>query len=334
MNDDKNTAYIVIWVDDLLLAANSHGLLQKIKSMMKDQFKMKDMGPISYFLGIQFEQTEETITMDQSFYLKNVLYRYQMQDSRPRKTPCEANIDTYRPTDKETIHDDIKCKGSYREIVGSLVYAMTCSRPDLSWVVTKLSQHLENPSAAEWITVKHVLRYIKHTVDYKITFRKSKNGLKLICHSDSDWAKSKEDRRSITGYSFNLNASGPTIAWKSKKQHTVALSSCEAEYMALTHATQELLFLSMLCKDFGIIMEPPTTIYGDNQGSLDMAKNPVSNERSKHIDIKHHFIREKYMDGIINLRYVSTDDNIADLFTKPATQHKLHRFHTYLFGSE
>ena len=222
--------------------------------------------------------------------------------------------------------------GSYRKIVGILVYAMTCSRPDLAWVVTKLSQHLANPSGADWMTINHVLRYISTTIEYKMIFKQSKTGLKLLGHSDSDWAANKEDRRSTTGYCFTLNTEGPPVAWKSRKQHTVALSSCEAEYMALTHATQELLFLSMLINDFSIDPKQPITIYGDNQGSLDMVKNPVSNERSKHIDIKHHFPREKYGNGIIDVKYIPTNENVADVFTKPATRQKLEKFKSLLFG--
>ena len=209
---------------------------------------------------------------------------------------------------------------------------MTCSRPDLAWIVTKLSQHLSNPTKADWMTIKHVLRYIKGTVDYKLTFRKSRSGLKLHGHSDSDWASTKEDRRSTTGYVFSLNDDGPLISWKSKKQHTVALSSCEAEYMALTHATQEAIFLSMLSNEFSSNSHQPIMIYGDNQGSLDMIKSPISNDRSKHIDIKHHFIREKYQEGTINVSYVPTDENVADLFTKPATKPKLTKFQKMLFG--
>ena len=129
-------------------------------------------------------------------------------------------------------------------------------------------------------------------------------------HSDSDWAANKEDWRSTTGYCFTLDAEGPHVAWKSRK-HTVALSSCEAEYMALTHATQELLFLSMLINDFSIDPNQPITIYGDIQGSLDMVKNPVSNERSKHIDIKHHFLQEKYCNGVIDVKSIPTNENLA-----------------------
>ncbi len=209
---------------------------------------------------------------------------------------------------------------------------MTCTRPDLAWVVTKLSQHLAIPTETDWMTILHVLQYIKTTLDYKLVFKKSSNRLKLQGHSDSDWAASRDDRKSTTGYVFKLNSNGPVIAWKSKKQHTVALSSCEAEYMAMTHATQELLFLDMLCNDFGIKSPHPISIHGDNQGSLDMIRNPVSNERSKHIDTKHHFIRDNYTNGIIDVLYVPTGENTADIFAKPATKQKLLKFQKQLFG--
>lgn len=177
---------------------------------------------------------------------------------------------------------------------------MTCSRPDLAWTIKKLSQHLACPSPADWMTIKHVLRYIKGTIDYKLTFRKSGN-VTILGHSDSDCASSKEDRKSTTGYCFTLNKNGPVISWKCRKQPTVALSSCEAEYMALANATQESIFLTMLAKDFTHDPHYPINILGDNQGSISMVKNNASNERSKHIDIKHHFVRDKYVEGIIDL---------------------------------
>ena len=330
MNEDPRIAYIVVWVDDILLAANTIHLLQEIKNKLEDEFNMKDIGPISYFLGIEFKQTSNDISMCQTYYLKNILRKFKMEDCKPRNTPCEVNLDVYRSNNDSLQEESLG--GSYREIVGSLVYAMTCSRPDLAWVVTKLSQHLANPSPADWMTIRHVLRYIKATIDYKLVFKKSNEGLQISCYSDSDWASEKEDRRSTTGYAFTLNREGPVIAWKSKKQHTVALSSCEAEYMALTHTTQELLFLAMLCRDFNINNKHPMTIRGDNQGSLDMVRNPVSNDRSKHIDIKHHFIRDNYSNGIIDVKYVPTGENLADLFTKAVTKQKLRKFHGHLFG--
>ena len=297
---------------------------------MKEKFKMTDLGNISYFLGIQFQQSPGMITMTQSHYLQCVLKRYEMDKCNPRQTPCEPNLDAYKSGDDDTTpHDDIR---RYREIVGSLVYAMTCSRPDLSWTITKLSQHLACPTNTDWMIIHQVLRYIKGTTDHKLTFRKSSNGPELIGHSDSDWASSKDDRKSTTGYCFTLNSNGPVLAWKSRKQPTVALSSCEAEYMALTNATQEAMFLRNLLTDFGINVTLPILIRGDNLGSLDLVRNEVSNDRSKHIDIKHHFIRDKYREGLINITHIPTNENVADIFTKPATKQKLIVFAPKLFG--
>ena len=179
--------------------------------------------------------------------------------------------------------------------------------------------------------IKHVLRYVKGTLHQKLIYKKSKKGLNIIGYSDADWGSSI-DRRSTTGYCFSLNADGPMISWKSKKQITVALSTCEAEYMALTAATQEAVFLSMLVKDFGLESSQPVSIYGDNQGAIALVKNPVTHNKSKHIDIKFHFIREKYSKRIIELTYIPSSDNLADLMTKPATKVKLMKFQKVLFG--
>ena len=329
-NNKSGIVNVVVWVDDIIIAATSNDLLNTIKNLLKSRFNMKDLGPINFFLGIEFRQTSSSIEMHQKHYLENILKKFEMAECKPRYTPCESKPEAYEE-DKDSNSDDNTVR-KYREIVGSLVYAMTCSRPDLSWIVTRLSQHLANPSRVEWIMINQVLRYIKGTLDYKLTFKKSTSGLKIQGHSDSDWASSKEDRRSTTGFGFTMNQNGPMIDWKSRKQHTVALSSCEAEYMALTHATQEAMFLTMLSKDFNITTTTPIMIFGDNQGSLDMIKNTSCNDRSKHIDIKHHFIREKYNEGFINVCYIPTAHNVADLFTKPAVRVKLNKFHNKLFG--
>ena len=174
--------------------------------------------------------------MDQSHYLQNILQKYGMSDCKPRSTPCE--LSSTSPSVSEcSLSDNPRV---YREVVGSLIYAMTCTRPDLSWVVSKLSQHLANPADTDWIMLKQVLRYLKGTLHYKLSYVKSENGLGLIGYSDSDWASSA-DRRSTTGYYFTLNCNGPPISWKTRKQQTVALSSCEAEYMALA-ASRSIVF--------------------------------------------------------------------------------------------
>jgi hypothetical protein len=286
---------------------------------------MKDLGNLNYFLGIEFSLSQDgsSIKMFQSHYTKKILTKFGMADSRSRTTPCEAKPDIVNG-------DPRPLEAKYREVVGSLIYLMTCTRPDISWTVTRLSQKLENPGPAEWIMVKHVLRYLKGSINTGLHYHKSRNGLSLVGYSDSDWASS-EDRRSTTGYYFALNPAGPPVSWKSRKQPTVALSSCEAEYMAFTECVQEACFLSMLLTEL-IEVPSPIPIYGDNQGAISLIKNPIVSNRSKHIDIKHHFLREKFTSNFITVTHVNTDENVADVFTKPVTRNKLSIFAEMLFG--
>ena len=183
---------------------------------------MTDFEELSWFLGIQFKFDDGVITMDQSHYLKKVLLRYDMENCKPRSTPSEQKLSF--SSDLEII--DIT---KYREMVGSLIYAMTCTRPDLCWIVTKLSQYLDKPTPEHHTAVKHVLRYVKGTLDKKLYFQRSDENLELTGFADADWGTS-EDCRSTTGYCFKVGNN--LVSWKSKKQPTVALSSCEAEYMS------------------------------------------------------------------------------------------------------
>ena len=324
--DNQGLVISLIWVDDILLAASTLERLNKIKILLKETFKMKDLGPISSFLGMKFSQTDTKIEMDQSKYLQKVLVRFGMEQCKPRSTPCELKPSAFNSEDS---FSDPKMK--YREI-GSLIYAMICTRPDLSWVVTKLSQNLEKPTQADWIMVKHVLRYMKGTVNQRLVYTKAAN-FELTGYSDSDWAGSTPDRRSTTGYCFMLNPKGAPVSWKSKKQPTVALSSCEAEYMALSASTQEAHFLAMLLSGF----QPdksfePVLIQGDNQGALSLVKNNIVHNLSKHIDIRYHYIRESYHSGRIDVLYVPSELNVADVLTKPVSRQKLDWFKIFLFG--
>ena len=226
-------------------------------------------------------------------------------------------------------------RGGYRAIVGSLIYAMTCTRPDLSWIVSKLSQHLSRPTEGDWTLLKQVMRYVKGTIDSKLHFTKCSTKMELVGYSDADWASSVEDRRSTTGYYFQLNSEGPAISWKSRKQQTVALSTCEAEYMALCETSQEAIYLERVFRDLMCDYDGnkvPVHIFGDNQGSLDLVKNPVKHNKSKHIDIRYHFIRDLCMSNAIELSHVASDNNIADIMTKPLPKSKYDKFRQAMFG--
>ena len=202
----------------------------------------------------------------------------------------------------------------YKCAVGSLIYCMICTRPDLSWVVTKLSQY-NQPTENQWKAVKRVLRYLQSTTDLGLTFRKSE---KLV----------------LTGYCFTLNDTGCAVSWKSKRQQTVALSSTEAEYMGLAAATQEALFL----KNLMIELDPmydchnPIIIFEDNQSAISLAENQIHHARTKHIDCKYHFIREQVLCKCITVQYLETSKMIADSLTKPVGRVKLNLCNSIQFG--
>lgn len=312
---------IIIWVDDILIAANCEAVLTEVKNILNNRFKMKDLGKLAWFLGIEFVFGNQCIRMNQCKYLQRILDKFQMSDCKPKSVPCDLSVNNEVNFDSKELAD----ARLYREIVGSLIYIMMGTRPDICYVVTKLSQYMAKPTKADFNLAKHVLKYLKGTIDYDLKFSKCKYDLKLQGYCDSDWGTSN-DRRSITGYCFQLNSDGPLISWRSKKQKIVALSSCEAEYVALTCSIQEAKFLSQLFADIQGSEKQPIVLYGDNQGALSLAKNPVHHQRTKHIDIKYHYIRAEIQNGNILLMYVPSENNISDIFTKPVSKAKLSKF--------
>lgn len=323
---EQEKVIMLIWVDDLLIAASDERALKTVKEMLTEKFQMKDLGRLKTFLGITFDQSNVGVSMSQQTYVDKLLEKFDMQDCKPRLTPCEPKL-SY--TDgQEKLNDPRK----YREAVGSLIYLTLCTRPDLSYVVSKLSQYFSGPTEEQWTTVKHVLKYLKCTNDKMLCYRKCDEGLRMVAYSDADWAGDTNDRRSTSGYCVSLCKNGPPISWKTRKQPTVALSTCEAEYIALAATTQECLHLTQLLVHLDDYQYGVPMIYEDNQGTIALAKNPVSRQRCKHIDIKYHFVRSTVNNGDVFLEYCPTDQMVADLMTKPATKVKLLAFSRFLFG--
>ena len=316
-HDGDLIVIIIIWVDDIIIASNDEQMIVNIKVSLKNTFKMKDLGQISNFLGIDFEISHDKIRINQSKSIDKMLKRFEMHDCKVKLTPCDPSVANLTDHDSQELENP----RIYREIVGSLIYVMTCTRPDLCYVVSKLSQFMQRPTNAHLNIAKHVLRYLKGTLDYSLEFCKSKD-LNLFGYCDSDWASS-EDRKSISGYCFKLSDEGPLISWKSKKQNSVALSSCEAEYVALAFAVQEIKFLHQLLSDMNVPTRKPTNLFVDNQGAIALAKNPVHHQRCKHIDIKYHFVRHEIEERNISLTYIPSEENVADIFTKPLPRPKL-----------
>ena len=259
--------------------------LSRTKKVLADRYKIKYMGKLSYFLGIDFEQKNNCVKMNQKRYVQKILVRFDMINCKPRSTPSEHKFDC-------STDNDSTDQRKYREAVGSLIYLMVCTRPDICWVVTKLSQYLSKPLTNHWTAVKHVFRYLKGTIANEMVYTKCSEALSLTGYCDSDWASNPDDRRSTSGYCFSLAKGGPMISWKSRKQQCVALSSCEAEYVALASTVQESIYLKqMLSNVDSNFQSGPSLIYEDNQGAIALANNPVNRQRSKHIDIRFHFIR-------------------------------------------
>ena len=322
--DADEKMIILVWVDDLIMVSSSQELLNCIKEQLKKRFEMKDLGEVIHFLGIEFSRDGDKMMMKQTQYLKNILKRFQMESCRPRTSPCESNTQVYEQDDEPF---DPR---TYREAVGSLVYAMVSTRPDLCYVVSKLSQTLSNPTTGNWQMLKHVFQYIQGTLDLGLVFRKT-DKLGLIGYADADWANSN-DRKSMTGYCFMMSENGPAISWKTQKQTSTALSTCEAEYMALSAASQEAIYLIRIYENLTGKNCSPVKIFGDNQGSLALVKNPIKHGRSKHIDIRYHFVRDCVAEGKVELSYIPSNDNLADPFTKPLSRVKLNNLREKLFG--
>ena len=324
---DNVKIIIIIWVDDLMIATNCDKALHDVKMSLCNRFKMKDLGILSWFLGIEFIFDKDCIRMNQWKFLERILNKFKMSDCKPKSVPCDPSINNEIFFDSKDLTD----AKLYREIIGSLIYLMMGTRPDICYAVTKLSQFMSRPSKADLNFAKYVLKYLKGTLHYDLKFSKSDEDLKVIGHCDSDWGASS-DRRSISGFCYQLNSKGPLVSWKSKKQSIVALSSCEAEYVSLTFAIQEAKFLSQLFVDMQGCREQPVLLYADNQGAIALAKNPVHHQRSKHIDIRYHYIRSEIQNGNVELFYVPSESNVSDIFTKPASKQSLTKF-SFIRGS-
>ena len=226
----------------------------------------------------------------------------------------------------------LRCgKNDYRGLIGGLLYLSVYTRPDISYSVGVLSQFLANPGLVHWTAAKRILRYLRNSIGVGISYRRDNEGLVLAGASDADWAGNLDDRRSTSGYVFSVQREGGVTSWSSKRQPTVALSSTEAEYVALAAAGQEVLFLRSLLEEFGFAQILPTVISEDNQSCISMTKHS-EHKRTKHIDIKFHFLRDLVRDGVISVHYVPTESMVADIMTKHISRFKTEKFRDDMSG--
>lgn len=324
-SDKTRDTIILVYVDDLLIASADLSNIENIKIKLKQNFKMKDLGNVRDVLGMRVERKGDVgnIKLTQRLYIENVLKRFGMKDCNPTGTPLESNVNEIVRENEPKTNEIMRISEPYRELVGCLMYLANASRPDIAFAANLLSRFNNNPSEIHWKMAKRVLRYLKGTVDCGINYEKKSEY--LVAYSDSDWGGDKNDRKSNTGYVVYL-AGGP-ISWASRKQKTVALSTMEAEYMALSDLSKEIIYVRNLLEHikYYSVLETPTKIYCDNQSAICLSKNSVYHARTKHIDVRHHFTRETQERGDIELEYISTKMMAADALTKcvPKRKHDL-----------
>ncbi|KAG7003598.1 Retrovirus-related Pol polyprotein from transposon TNT [Fusarium oxysporum f. sp. conglutinans] len=312
----KCHTFIAVYVDDLLIAGPSKDEIVAVKQALCNKFKMTDLGPCKYYLGMSLRRDRATrsIFLSQTTYLEKVLRDFGLDQCAPNATPVSTSKfgepdSGYKATDE--------LKEWYAKAIGSLMYLMLGTRPDIAFAVSLCSRHLGNPTNEHQTAVKRIFRYLKGSQNLELVYQGELQP--LLGYTDSDWAGDLETRRSTSGYVFNLGTGA--ISWSSKRQRTVALASCEAEYMGQTAAAKEAVWLrgllQELLKEYKEVPELKTTvIFGDSQGAIAMSKNPQFHTRTKHIDIQHHYCREKVNDGTVEFQYIPTGKQVADSLTK------------------
>lgn len=314
--EKRSMIYVAVYVDDFLIFSNNNAWKNQLKANLTKNFSMKDLGQASSCIGMQITRNRKTgtITLDQRKYTEAILQKFGMGDCNPVASPVDPNSKLTKNMAAKT-KDEIQEMRDvpYQEAVGSILYLAQCTRPDINFAISNVSKYNNHPGRAHWNAVKRIFRYLRKTSDYKLTYQSGRENSELHGFSDADWASDVDDRRSCTGYVFMLE--NCAISWASKKQPTVALSSAEAEYMALSSATQEAIWIRQLLGEL-IGVQQPIKIFVDNQSAINLAKNHMYSPRTKHIDIRHHFVREKLSNHVIDLEYIGTDQMTADNLTK------------------
>jgi len=319
-NGDK--IIVIVYVDDALFASSNKKLALEEKAKFMKKWECQDLGEAKEFLGMKIRREGQAIYLSQTLYLKQVLERFRMQNCKFAKTPLPTGWRATKNPGQATPEFRLK----YQAIIGSLLYLMIGTRPDIAFAVTRLAQYAANPSKEHMDKALYVCKYLAGTADYELVYDGASNK-GLLAYCDSDYAGCTDTRRSITGFVVKL-ASG-IVSWQSHAQKTVALSSTEAEYMSLSDCSRQIVWIQSLLGELGFI-HVRTPIYGDNQGSMFIGSNPVQDRRTKHIDIRYHFIREKIVEGKVEVFFIEGDKNIADMFTKNLGNIKFREFRSQL----
>jgi hypothetical protein len=295
-----------IYVDDIIFGSTNQKSCEEFSRVMTQKFEMSMMGELNYFLGFQVRQLKDGTFLSQTKYTQDLLKRFGMKDAKPAKTPMgtdgHVNLNKGGKSNQK----------AYRSMIGSLLY-LCASRPDIMLSVCMCARYQSDPKECHLVAVKRILRYLVATPCFGIWYPKGST-FDLIGYVDSDYAGCKVDRKSTSGTCQFLGRS--LVSWSSKKQTSVALSTAEAEYVAAGQCYAQLLWMRQTLRDFGYNLSK-VPLLCDNESAICMADNPVEHSRTKHIDIQHHFLRDHQQKGDIEVFHISTENQLADIFTKP-----------------
>ena len=310
--------FLVLYVDDILLATNNIGILQDTKSFISKHFEMKDLGDAFFLSGIKIhrDRSRGILGLSQRNYIDKVLKKFGMQNSKPGDTPV-AKGDKFNLSQCPKTNIEIKemQKIHYSSVTRSLMYAQVCTRPDIAFIVGMLGRYLSNPDIDHWKAAKRVMRYLQRTKEYMLTYRRS-DQLEIIGYSNSDFAGSKDSRKSISGYIYLL--AGGAISWRSAKQTLVASSTMVADFVACYEVSNQEIWLRNFVTGLCILegVERSLKIFCDNKSAVLYSNNNKSFTKSKHIEIKFLVVKERVQSRQISIEHIGTNSTIADPLTK------------------
>ena len=303
----SDTAYLLLYVDDIILTACTAGLLSQLTARLRAEFAIKDLGPLHYFLGVEVVRRPDGFFLHQRKYAHELLERAGMLNCKPAATPVDTKA-KLSATDGSPASD----AAFYRSIVGALQY-LTLTRPEIQYAVQQVCLHMHAPRDVHWAAVKRILRYVCGTMDLGVTLHASADTA-LTAYSDADWAGCPDTRCSTSGYCVYLGIS--LISWSSKRQPTVSRSNSEAEYRAVANVVAECSWLRQLLQELSCPVDRATVVYCDNVSAVYLSANPVHHRRTKHIELDIHFVREQVALGHIRVLHVPTSQQFADIMTK------------------
>jgi transposase InsO family protein len=306
--ENERVMYVLIHVDDILVASNDKNLVERTMKKIGECFEIKNLGEAKHYLGLSIERKNGNFMISQQQYIDEIVKEANLTEAKLSKFPLDTG---YYKQEGNLLTSN----SEYRKLIGMLLYLTINTRPDIAASVSILSKRVEQPRDIDMNEVKRVIRYLKGTRDFKLKLNCAHQGGELHAYSDSDWAEDRIDRKSNTGYCCGIN--GGTISWCSRKQSVTALSSCEAEYIALTETCKEVVWLIQVARGLDVNITTPIIIHTDSQSCMAMIQNEKFSGRTKHIDVRYNYIRDQVRDGQIKLKYVPTEFNTADLMTKP-----------------